>query len=186
MNIVLDDMQSSQHSSGGVAPGKRQASLAVSTEQVTIVVFHFVVIQCIWSEDFLRASQGPSSPSGSSTSSGSSSQPYSDMELDDVQGQLFEYAIDQYGSRFLQQRISTADEIELEAAFKELRPYLRELSTHVFGNYIVQKVLEYGSYQQLGAIVHSFRGRWHKLSLDLYGCRVVQKAINLLPDIYKV
>ncbi len=144
-------------------------------------------LQCNWSEDVLLQGvpHGPSSPS-TSISSGSSSQLYADLELDDVRGQLFEYAVDQYGSRFLQQRISTADEFEQAIAFKELRPYFRELSTHVFGNYIVQKFLEYGTYEQLGVIVYSFCGRWKKLSLDLYGCRVVQKAINLLPDIYKV
>ena len=79
-----------------------------------------------------------------------------------------------------------ADDLEKQMAFKELRPYLRELSTHVFGNYIVQKFLEYGTSEQLGVIVQSFRGRWNKLSLDLYGCRVVQKAAEVLPDIYKV
>ncbi len=141
-------------------------------------------LQCVWTEDFLRASQGSSSPSNSSSSS--TSQLYSELDLEDIQGQLFEYATDQYGSRFLQQKICTADEIELEAAFKELRPYLRELSTHVFGNYIVQKFLEHGTYEQLSTIMHSFRGRWYKFSVDLYGCRVVQKAMNFLPENFKV
>ena len=76
--------------------------------------------------------------------------------------------------------------MEKQVAFKEIRPFIRQLSTHVFGNYIIQKFLEYGSSEQHSAIMNSFRGRWCRLSLDLYGCRVVQKAVDVLTDMHKV
>ena len=125
----------------------------------------------------------PSSPTSNNSSNG---RQQSDLTLDDVQGQVFAFATDQYGSRFLQQRIAQADDMEKQMAFKEIRPFIRQLSTHVFGNYIIQKFLEYGSSEQHSAIMNSFRGRWCRLSLDLYGCRVVQKAIDVLTDMHKV
>ena len=125
------------------------------------------------------------SPTSSLSGSSSGCRLHSDLNLEDVKGQVFACAMDQYGSRFLQQKIAQADDMEKQMAFKEIRPYIRQLSTHVFGNYIIQKFLEYGSSEQQRVIMNSFHGRWTRLSLDLYGCRVVQKAIDVLTNTHK-
>jgi len=48
---------------------------------------------------------------------------------------------DQYGSRFIQQKLETASEEEKDMVFHEIMPQALSLMTDVFGNYVVQKVL---------------------------------------------
>lgn len=48
---------------------------------------------------------------------------------------------DQYGSRFIQQKLETATAEEKNMVFEEIMPHALSLMTDVFGNYVVQKVL---------------------------------------------
>lgn len=48
--------------------------------------------------------------------------------------------MDQYGSRFIQQKLETATDEEKNAIFPEILPIGRTLMTDVFGNYVIQKV----------------------------------------------
>ena len=52
----------------------------------------------------------------------------------------------------------------------------------VFGNFVVQMILEYGEQQSIdtlfGCIIHQVP----ELSVDKYGCRVIQKAIETLKE----
>lgn len=47
---------------------------------------------------------------------------------------------DQYGSRFIQQKLETASIEEKDMVFHEIMPQALSLMTDVFGNYVVQKV----------------------------------------------
>jgi pumilio RNA-binding family len=47
---------------------------------------------------------------------------------------------DQYGSRFIQQKLETASTEEKNMIFPEILPQARNLMTDVFGNYVIQKV----------------------------------------------
>lgn len=47
---------------------------------------------------------------------------------------------DQYGSRFIQQKLETATMEEKNMVFKEIIPQALTLMTDVFGNYVIQKV----------------------------------------------
>jgi pumilio RNA-binding family len=47
---------------------------------------------------------------------------------------------DQYGSRFIQQKLETASVEEKNKIFPEIIPHARTLMTDVFGNYVIQKV----------------------------------------------
>jgi len=48
---------------------------------------------------------------------------------------------DQYGSRFIQQKLETASSEEKDMVFSEIMPQAAlTLMTDVFGNYVVQKV----------------------------------------------
>lgn len=49
--------------------------------------------------------------------------------------------MDQYGSRFIQQKLETATVEEKNKIFPEVVPHARTLMTDVFGNYVIQKVL---------------------------------------------
>ncbi|CAD6933044.1 unnamed protein product [Tilletia controversa] len=52
--------------------------------------------------------------------------------------------------------------------------------TDVFGNYVIQKVLQYGTPEQRKLVLHTMQGQIVNLSLGTYGCRVVQKALEVL------
>ena len=47
---------------------------------------------------------------------------------------------DQYGSRFIQQKLETATTEEKNMVFHEIMPQALSLMTDVFGNYVIQKV----------------------------------------------
>jgi hypothetical protein len=49
-------------------------------------------------------------------------------------------SMDQYGSRFIQQKLETATAEEKTNIFPEIIPHARILMTDVFGNYVIQKV----------------------------------------------
>jgi Pumilio-family RNA binding repeat len=46
-------------------------------------------------------------------------------------------------------------------------------------NYVVQKFLDYGSLAQRAAVLEVLKGHVVQLSLQMYGCRVVQKALEV-------
>lgn len=48
--------------------------------------------------------------------------------------------MDQYGSRFIQQKLETATAAEKTKIFPEITTNARNLMTDVFGNYVIQKV----------------------------------------------
>jgi len=48
----------------------------------------------------------------------------------------------------------------------------------VFGNYVIQKLFEYSTPLQRDLLCDVMEGNILSLSLDMYGCRVVQKAID--------
>ena len=88
----------------------------------------------------------------------------------------------QYGSRFIQQHMETATEQEKADVFAEIEPSAAQLMGDLFGNYVVQKFFEFGSSAQVEILCEVLRGCVFELSLQTYGCRVVQKAIENLPQ----
>jgi pumilio RNA-binding family len=54
---------------------------------------------------------------------------------------IFFNSADQYGSRFIQQKLETASMDEKTMVFNEIMPNALTLMTDVFGNYVIQKVM---------------------------------------------
>eukprot|EP00478_Filoreta_tenera_P000908 GABV01000914.1.p2 GENE.GABV01000914.1~~GABV01000914.1.p2 ORF type:complete len:137 (+),score=37.37 GABV01000914.1:237-647(+) len=86
--------------------------------------------------------------------------------------------MDQQGSRFIQQHVEHCDSSTLDKIFQQLLPETLNLCTKVFSNYVVQKMFEFGSEPQRLALAESMRGHISMLSCQMYGCRVVQKALE--------
>ena len=52
--------------------------------------------------------------------------------------------------------------------------------TDVFGNYVIQKLFDHGGPDQREALASFLVGHAVQLSLQMYGCRVVQKVSRCL------
>jgi len=51
-----------------------------------------------------------------------------------------------------------------------------QLMTDVFGNYVIQKFFEHGDQNMKKILANKMKGQVLNLSLQMYGCRVVQKV----------
>ncbi|CAG9317428.1 unnamed protein product [Blepharisma stoltei] len=101
-------------------------------------------------------------------------------ELADIRGRIAEMSREQAGSRYLQQKIETVLPEDKQLIFEEIYRAGFGLLVDVFGNYVVQKVLEYGNLEQRRSIANLMSGRVIELSTHMYGCRVVQKALEVV------
>ncbi|THU56850.1 hypothetical protein C4D60_Mb11t21540 [Musa balbisiana] len=102
------------------------------------------------------------------------------FELAEIAGHVVEFSTDQYGSRFIQQKLETATIEEKNMVFEEIMPRAQSLMTDVFGNYVVQKFFEHGSTAQRRKLSDQLNRHVLALSLQMYGCRVIQKAIEVV------
>ncbi|XP_021897852.1 LOW QUALITY PROTEIN: pumilio homolog 4-like [Carica papaya] len=102
------------------------------------------------------------------------------FELSDIADHVVEFSTDQYGSRFIQQKLETATVEEKNLIFPEIIPHARTLMTDVFGNYVIQKFFEYGMENQRRELASQLIGHVLPLSLQMYGCRVIQKALEVV------
>ncbi|CAM8952676.1 unnamed protein product [Rhodiola kirilowii] len=102
------------------------------------------------------------------------------FELSEIAGHVVEFSTDQYGSRFIQQKLETATVEEKNIVYQEIFPDALRLMTDVFGNYVVQKFFEHGMQEQRRELANKLYGNVLSLSLQMYGCRVIQKAIEVV------
>ncbi|CAN0854310.1 Pumilio homolog 2 [Linum grandiflorum] len=102
------------------------------------------------------------------------------LELSEIAGHVVEFSADQYGSRFIQQKLETATAYEKNMLHKEIMPQALALMTHLFGCYVIQKFFEHGLASQRRELAAKLQGHVLKLSLQMYGSRVIQKAIEVV------
>jgi pumilio RNA-binding family len=105
-----------------------------------------------------------------------------DWTMRRIEGHVVEFCQDQNGSRFIQQRLEMGDVTEQQIVMKEVLPAIRRLRNDVFGNYVVQKLLDFGTPKMKADIRDTLEGEMLPLSLQMYGCRVVQKALEALDE----
>ena len=103
--------------------------------------------------------------------------------IQDIYNHIVEFSGDQHGSRFIQQKLETANSDEKDQVFRELHANSLQLMTDVFGNYVIQKFFEHGNQAQKKMLANQMRNHVLTLSMQIYGCRVVQKALeHILTD----
>lgn len=103
-----------------------------------------------------------------------------EWQLSEMKDNVVEFATDQHGSRFIQQKLESASPEDKLAVLKHALTDAQRLMTDVFGNYVVQKLLDHGGENAVNLIAAELEGRMLALSLHMYGCRVVQKALEVL------
>lgn len=84
-------------------------------------------------------------------------------------GHVIEFCLDQNGSRFIQQRLEVADAVEKRAVMNEVVPSIKELQNDVFGNYVIQKLFEFGNDEIRAGLKNTLKGNMMLLSLQMYG-----------------
>lgn len=98
--------------------------------------------------------------------------------LMDLSGHVVAFCQDQHGSRFIQQRLEVCSDEDKQAVFDEIITAAQSLMTDVFGNYVLQKLFEYGTADQCETLALLLKGQSVNLAMQMYGCRVVQKALE--------
>ncbi|NWS77302.1 PUM1 protein, partial [Crotophaga sulcirostris] len=83
--------------------------------------------------------------------------------------------------RFIQLKLERATPAERQLVFNEILQAAYQLMVDVFGNYVIQKFFEFGSLEQKLALAERIRGHVLSLALQMYGCRVIQKALEFIP-----
>ena len=81
-------------------------------------------------------------------------------------GHFIESSLDQQCSRFIQQRLEEASEDEKQLLFVEILDESQKLMKDVFGNYVLQKMFEYGNPDQRKMLYGQLKGNMISLSCD--------------------
>ncbi|KHJ40453.1 RNA binding repeat protein, Pumilio-family, partial [Trichuris suis] len=100
------------------------------------------------------------------------------LQLRDVSNHVVEFAQDQFGSRFIQQKLERAGSQERQMVFQEIVNSSHSLMNDVFGNYVIQKLFEFGTVEQKNELARKLRSQVVHLALQMYGCRVIQKCLE--------
>ncbi|KAJ4010477.1 mRNA binding protein puf3 [Fusarium irregulare] len=93
-------------------------------------------------------------------------------------GHVVEASGEQEASRFIQHKLSTARSDEKDVVFEEIGPNMVPLMMDVYGNYVIQKLIEHGSQAQKARVVEAAKTHVLTLSRNPFGCRVVQKIVE--------
>src|SRR5437773_3474706 len=93
---------------------------------------------------------------------------------------------DQQASLFLQQKLKLATPIQKQEIIDTIVRHSHPLMVNRFGNFLVQRCFEYGSKEQIDGIAIAICGNVVTLSMDMFGCHVIQKAFDCVDEEYKV
>jgi pumilio RNA-binding family len=102
--------------------------------------------------------------------------------LDELNAEkVCEFAMDQHGSRFLQSCLDdgSTDQAQKTKVLEAILPQIKALAKDQYGNFVIQKLFEVITDKK--AIADQLDGEVVGLSMDVHGCRVIQKALQLLP-----
>lgn len=102
----------------------------------------------------------------------------STFQLSETDGFVCEFAEDRSGSKFIQRKLDEATDHRKNRIFEEICANLHILMFHGFANFVVQKFFVIGNVDQRNRLYDYIKEHFLVLSLNKYGCRVVQKAID--------
>ena len=84
----------------------------------------------------------------------------------------------QIGCRFLQKKVEEDTKFALEFIYPIIFQHLIEIINDKFGNYLIQKFLEYLSQKEIFSLINSIKDNFFKIGLNQYGTRVIQKLLD--------
>lgn len=92
---------------------------------------------------------------------------------------------DQKASLYLQNKFKCANLDQKESIFKSILNQAYDLMTNRFGNFLIQKLLELGTEEQVKALTDAMKGHILKLTCEPFGCHVVQKVLDHVDESVK-
>ncbi|KAL1917384.1 uncharacterized protein VTP21DRAFT_5040 [Calcarisporiella thermophila] len=108
------------------------------------------------------------------------------MSLESLAGQVVALGRDQYGCRFLQNKIEDGDPAAIAFIVKEVYAHMIELMTDPFGNYLCQRLFEHANDEQRTMLALAVAPELVSISLHLHGTRAVQRMIENLTHPHQV
>jgi peroxiredoxin family protein len=104
-------------------------------------------------------------------------------DMDELLKNIFEYCKDHSGSRIVQKKFEEATEEDKNKITNYLLPFAYPLTKDVFGNYVIQKILDYSAHSpRKSLIMKQLEGNLYELSINMYGCRVIQKSMDIIDN----
>eukprot|EP00924_Labyrinthula_sp_SR-Ha-C_P004632 snap_masked-scaffold_1-processed-gene-6.17-mRNA-1 protein AED:1.00 eAED:1.00 QI:0/0/0/0/1/1/2/0/684 len=103
-----------------------------------------------------------------------------------LKANIFEFCTDSSGSRFIQQVMNSKNPaehyipVELQELAQEIVSYGFCLMKDMFGNYVIQNLLDNASNKIKETIIHLVPSHMEELSIQPHACRVVQKILDLV------
>jgi Pumilio-family RNA binding repeat len=96
---------------------------------------------------------------------------------------VYERCLDMSGSKNVQYLLDTLKFNEKKSLINALIPHTDILMMDIFGNYVVQKIIELGTDDQRDIVIKHMSGHISRMALDNHGCRVLQKALEELKNV---
>ncbi|OAX44672.1 ARM repeat-containing protein [Rhizopogon vinicolor AM-OR11-026] len=98
-----------------------------------------------------------------------------------MEGHILPLSLQMYGCRVVQKAVEFVLPDQQISFVRELDPHVLKCVKDANGNHVIQKLIERVSPERLG-FVNSFRGNVYDLSTHPYGCRVLQRCFEHLPE----
>ncbi|TFK76423.1 ARM repeat-containing protein [Pluteus cervinus] len=98
-----------------------------------------------------------------------------------MEGHVLPLSLQMYGCRVVQKAIEYILPDQQACFVRELDAHVLKCVKDANGNHVIQKLIERVSADRLG-FVGSFRGNVYDLSTHPYGCRVLQRCLEHLPE----
>lgn len=115
------------------------------------------------------------------------------VPLSKLSPEIIKLSKDQYGCRFLQKKLDEHVILNFEARhenyeiiFKNVYPQIYELIIDPFGNYLVQKLIDYSSETDLNLVLVLLQYNLFQISINQHGTRALQKIISNLTTDYQL
>jgi hypothetical protein len=111
---------------------------------------------------------------------------YDELNLIPTQNlDMLKLAVDQYGCRFLQKKLDSDKGIK-DVMFNKLFNNLIELIVDPFGNYLIQKLVDYLTSYQKDLLVEKTHSYLFLIAINQYGTRSLQKIIDRVDTTYQM
>ena len=105
---------------------------------------------------------------------------FSNVKLEQLQGEILGLCKDQHGCRFLQKKLEERNPEHIHIIFIETFQHVVELMTDPFGNYLCQKLLEFCNDDQRTILINNAAPEMVKIALNSHGTRALQKMIEFI------